>query len=238
MHGFRGKLLLTSVFGLGTLALAGCGALDWAQTSLVRLFYREVSDTVPGIPSPAERIAVLRRMRREAASAEPAEQQRISIELAAAFQVEADPLIRVEIVRALAGYRTAASASALKRALDDRDPDVRVAACEAWGERGGPEAAAKLSEVLASDVDVDVRLAAAGALGETGDPGVVVALGESLEDRDPAMQYRAVEALRKVTGEDFGNDVNRWRQYVQYVKGELPAPPEPISLAERVRRVF
>ena len=61
MDGSVDKRLMALVFGLGTLALAGCGALDWAQTSVVRLFHRDFSDTVPGISSPAERIGVLRK---------------------------------------------------------------------------------------------------------------------------------------------------------------------------------
>jgi HEAT repeat protein len=174
-------------------------------------------------------------MGRKAAWAKPDEQERISGELAAAFPVEADPLIRLEIVRALDGYPTAAAASTLDAALGDSDGDVRIAACKVWGERGGPEAVAKLQGVLASDLDQDVRLAAARALGETGDPAAVSALGDALADADPAMQYRAVQSLRSVTGEDFGNDVNRWRQYV---RGESPAPENPTPIVQRFRRLF
>jgi HEAT repeat protein len=196
---------------------------------------RERSDTVPGLTPPSERIAALRKMGRKAGWANADEQERISGQLAAAFPVEADPLIRLEIVRALAGHPTAAAASTLDAALDDSDADVRIAACKVWGERGGPEGAAKLKGVLASDLDQDVRLAAARALGETGDPAAVSALGEALEDNDPAMQYRAVQSLRSVTGEDFGHDVDRWRQYVQ---GELPAREKPEPIVQRFRRLF
>jgi HEAT repeat protein len=92
-----------------------------------------------------------------------------------------------------------------------------------------------LAEVLRRDPDIDVRLAAARSLGEIGDPAAVTALGAALDDTDPAMQVRAVASLREVTGKDFGADVNRWRQYVQ---GESPSPPEPVSFAERVRRLL
>ena len=90
------------------------------------------------------------------------------------------------------------------------------------GARHGDAQAVKLlSEALRSDVDADVRLAAAKALGETKNPAAVAALGEALTDADPAMQYRAVLSLKKVTGKDLGNDVDRWQQYV---KGEQPEP--------------
>jgi HEAT repeat protein len=89
-----------------------------------------------------------------------------------------------------------------------------------------------LAGALSGDVDADVRLAAAKALGETKGPEAAKALGEALNDADPAMQYRAVLSLKKVTGKDLGNDVNRWQQYV---KGE-PAPPP--TLAERFWQLF
>jgi HEAT repeat protein len=92
-----------------------------------------------------------------------------------------------------------------------------------------------LGGVLTGDIDKDVRLAAARALGHTKHPTAVAALGDVLEDDDPAMQVRAVKSLRKITGEDLGNDVNRWRQYV---KRELPQPDNPTSIAERLRRLF
>ena len=72
-------------------------------------------------------------------------------------------------------------------------------------------------------------------LSEAGDPASVGALGQALEDRDPAMQYAAVQSLRDVTDRDFGNDVSRWRQFVA---GKQPEPPRSISVAERFRRLF
>ncbi len=92
-----------------------------------------------------------------------------------------------------------------------------------------------LQEALGSETDADVRLAAARALGQTGDAGAVPALGTALEDRDPAMQYRAVSSLRQVAPQDQGNDVDRWRAYI---KGEPPPPAKPFSLTEKLRSMF
>jgi hypothetical protein len=213
-------------------AIQGIGCSSQGLRSLREScpFRRRFSDKVPGVRAPGERIATLRKMRQKAGWAKPEEQQRISAELAAAYQAEEDPLIRVEIVRAIGRYPTAAAASVLRAALDDSEADVRQVACEAWGRRGGPEGTAELARVLSSDVDKDVRLTAARALGETGDRGAVAALGEVLAERDPAMQYVAVQSLREVTGEDLGNDVSRWREYVQR---EAPPSSEPASIAER-----
>lgn len=230
-----GKRLLIPALCVLMLGFGGCAELGLAPSGPIWPWGKAKTDVVPGLPSPADRIAVVRKLRQKAAWAKPAEQERISGELAAAFTEEADPLIRAEIVRAAGGYPTATAASVLRTAVNDSDSDVRVAACEGWGKRGGPEAVEILSSTLGSDVDADVRLAAARALGQTGDPGAVAALGEALEDRDPAMQYVAVQSLRNVTGKDFDGDVSRWRQYV---RGETPGPRKPVSIAERLRGMF
>jgi hypothetical protein len=78
-------------------------------------------------------------------------------------------------------------------------------------------------------------LAAVRALGETKDPAAVAALGRALDDRDPALQYYAVHSLQEVTRENLGNDVDRWRQYVQ--SGQVPSE-RPVSVVERLRQRF
>jgi HEAT repeat protein len=228
MAGLLGKCVRTLVVALWAAGLSGCAGSGWADA-----FASKTSDVVPGVPSPAERIALLREVGKKSFSSE--EQERIAGELAAVYREENDPLIRVEIVRALGGYQAEAAVSVLRTALNDANGDVRIAACKAWGRRQDEEAVAQLSRVLGSDTDIDVRLAAAEALGETGQPGAVAALGQALEDRDPAMQYRAVASLREVSGEDFGSDLQQWREYV---KGELPRPRKPVSVVERFRRMF
>jgi hypothetical protein len=42
----------------------------------------------------------------------------------------------------------------------------------------------------------------------------VPGLAAALKDRDPALQFAGIEAMKKVTGEkELGNDVEAWRQY-------------------------
>lgn len=194
-----------------------------------------ISDQVPGVTSPAERIAQIRARADKARHAAQAEREAAGRELAAMLRVEEDSMIRCELVRALGVCAGAEVDEMLAAALKDPSNEVRIAACEVWAARGGADAVARLSETLGSDTDPDVRMAAARALGTTRDPAAVAALGRLLDDADPAMQYRAVESLRRVTGKDLGNDVGRWQQYV---RGELPEAQRAPSLAERLRRWF
>jgi hypothetical protein len=54
-------------------------------------------------------------------------------------------------------------------------------------------------------------------------------LAAALEEGDPAMQFRAVQSLRSVSGRDFGNDANAWREFAN---GGNPQPA-PSSLVQR-----
>ncbi len=147
---------------------------------------------------------------------------------------EADPMVRLEVVRTLAAYPSEQSRVIIAAALKDPDVDVRVTACEALGKLGGPESGRLLGQALAHDTSVDVRIAATKALGEMQDPQAVPILAVALEDPDPALQFSGVEAMRMATGKDLGNDVNRWRQYAKN--------PDPNAtderLADKLRRPF
>jgi hypothetical protein len=227
-----GCALVTFVCAMVVLGAPGCCGWDCCSW---RMPWEKAPERIAGITPPHERMTQLRELAEKGHKGDPAEQQRVSSQLAAEIRDEADPLLRAQIVRTLADYQTAESASVLRAAMEDTSAEVRMVACEAWGKRGGPEAAKILAERLGSDTNRDVRLAATRALGQTRDPAAVAGLGVALDDKDPAMQYRAVCSLRQVTGKDFGNDVNRWQQYV---KGEQPAPEKPVSIAEQVRRLF
>jgi HEAT repeat protein len=160
----------------------------------------------------------------------------ISQQLAADFKHESDPLIRAQIVRTLGEYPGPVSDTVLQAAVSDSDNDVRVAACESWGKRDTTTAATVLAGILNGDVDHDVRLAAARCLAGSHQQVAITALAGALEDKDPAMQYRAVLSLHQVTGQDLGNDVNKWREYAKNNKLH-PAQPET-SLAERIWHPF
>jgi hypothetical protein len=48
------------------------------------------------------------------------------------------------------------------------------------------------------------------------------------------MQRRAMESLEQITGEQFGNDVDAWRTFVQ---GGAPKQREE-SIVSRLKRMF
>jgi HEAT repeat protein len=125
---------------------------------------------------------------------------------------------------------------AIKTAIHDPDSDVRVVVCEAWGRRGGDESRHLLAEMLGNDTNVDVRIAATKALGRfKNDPEALRALRLAMDDNSPAMQYRAVESARTISGKDFGNNLIAWREYMD--GGNPPEQPSP-SLAERLKQWY
>jgi len=190
---------------------------------------------VPGVVTPAEKIIQLKKLSAEAAKSDQQTRQRVVGQLVASIRSEPDSLIRAETILTLGDYPDPAADSVLKAALNDPDADVRIAACESWGKRRNAQAAGLLAPMLTSDVNQDVRLAAARALGKNKDQQAIAALGEALTDSDPAMQYRAVLSLKESTGQDLGNNVDRWRQYVQDQHNQSAKPD---SMADRTKKIF
>ncbi|HBO44840.1 MAG TPA: hypothetical protein DD670_13095 [Planctomycetaceae bacterium] len=225
--------------GLVLLLVSGCTGfrgpgLGWPSSSGGNK-RPELETAAVSIKSPHERMVEYREMGKRGPSYAPEEQQRIAGQLAGEFRTENDPLIRAQMVRTLSKLRADEADSVLREAMEDSSLEVRIAACQVWGDRKSPEAVELLGRRIASDTNTDVRLAAARALGETRDQAAVAKLGVALDDSDPALQRRAVMSLQRLTGENLGNDVNRWRQYVN---GEPIVPAEPISIAERLRQMF
>ncbi len=212
------------------LFLSGCEIMPgWIP------FQGQTTDTLPGIVTPAEKMAQLKKLRLDAQESTPEFKRQVVEYLSVSIRTETDPLIRSEIIQTLGEYPIPAAEPVLKAALQDTDTDVRITACEAWGKRADAEAAELLAGILKNDPDQDVRLAAARGLGQTKDQRAIAALGDALTESDPAMQRRAVLSLETITGKDLGNNVDRWQKYV---KEENPQPAKPVSLAEKIKKMF
>jgi HEAT repeat protein len=217
------------------LLASGCAeTAERASGSWARLWGKKTDEEVLNIKTPQDHLKELQELSKTGKKKTPEEQQRITAELANEIKHESDPLMRRQILRTLVAYPTPLSSSLLVAGLGDSDADVRRVACECLGKRGGKEAVQELSRVSTSDTETDVRIAAVRALGQTADASALPPLAEALADPNPAMQFRAQESLRAVSGHDFGNDVHAWREYAKSGKSDAPEP----SLVERFRRTF
>lgn len=182
-----------------------------------------------GIKTPAERMEELREQAELGSSRTADQRAQFAAQCAQALAQENDPLVRSEMVRAIGTHGCPAAAQALRQAMLDPDPDVRAACCQAWGNHGGVEAVQMLSSMVTGDENLDVRMAAVKALGATGESSAIQALRPALESDDPAMQVTAVASMKEVSGRDFGNDVNAWREYAA---GREPQVESPSFMAQ------
>lgn len=168
-----------------------------------------------------------------ARDAGPAAQADFTQRLVAEMLGEHDPQVRRRILAVAADFDTPPAVAICKGALQDPDPEVRMEACAVWAKRGGPEAVSLLAARSTTDTELDVRLRAIRMLGELGDERAIPTLAKALEDPDPAVQYRAVAALKRVSGRDLGDDVNKWREWAAD-----PAGGPAWTVAEGLRRIF
>lgn len=194
-------------------ALPGCALWPWAtkdRTSVI---------------TPAMRVASIREMAPMARDAAGPEQQAICEQLAQQIRTEPDPIVRLTIQETIAECKSPLAQSVLTAGLNDEDRDVRIMCCRMLGRRADPASVAPLSRLVGADPDGDVRMAAVDALGGIKSPASVQGIAAALRDRDPALQYAGVEAMKSASGADLGNDVQAWRQYAANAAGGSGAQP-------------
>ncbi|MGB8853612.1 MAG: HEAT repeat domain-containing protein [Pirellulales bacterium] len=212
-----------------TCCLAGCATWSpWKSEKQVAQEREKYGLTAD------QRIKELAEKSKTVKAGEPAEQERFSQEIAAAMVSEHDARVRCAMLDAVVPLGTPMATAICKGAMQDPDPRVRIAGCSAWVTRGGSDAVEMLAARYQSDSELDVRLRALRCLGELGDKAAVPVLAKALEDSDPAVQYRAVGALKKVSGRDLGDDVNKWREWAADPDGSSAE----WSIAETFRKLF
>ncbi|MDZ4657191.1 MAG: HEAT repeat domain-containing protein [Bythopirellula sp.] len=222
--------LMVSAFSriLGSIT---CLALLIAATGCASLPFQDKERT--SIITPAMRIAAIREAGARARDTDATEQARSVDELVAQIRTERDPLVRRAIQESMAEYQTPLARNVLIAGLKDDDLDVKLTCCRKLGMRGEPETVAALRGVLESAEELDLRLAATDALGQINTPESIEALSLAVKDRDPALQFAGVEALKVLSGQDLGNDVKAWQQFTE----QGPAVAEPkTSVADKVRQ--
>jgi HEAT repeat protein len=183
-------------------------------------------------PTANQRIKTLQEQAK-AARGDSQQQVEFTQELVGKVLEEHDARVRCEMVAVAAEFDTASSLAICKGALQDPDERVRMKACDIWQKRGGEEAVQLLANRYRTDRELDVRLRALRMLGELEDKSAIPVLAEALENPDPAVQYRAVAALKQVSGRDLGDDVNKWREWAAD-----PNVKQPWSIAESFRQLF
>ena len=226
------RLVVAVWLGSTALGVLGCSGHPFRADAWS--WNKKPAPVIPGLKTADERIQELRELAQRAPKMGDLEREQTANGLSKEIQSENDLLVRIEMLKCLAVMPCPMSAAVLRAGLDDKEADVRVVCCQAWGKIGGDEAVAELTRVLNSDTDVDVRLAAASALGVTRVPSATKPLGEALADPNPAMQARAMAGLKQVSGKDFGNNVQAWKQFA----AGQPADYQPPTVADRLKRLW
>jgi len=249
MKGKTVKILLL-VFS-GVMALPGC-AVDNQHIARLPLFEAR-SDRIPGLDPPHERRKLIREKGARGATASEESREILVAQLVHEYQTSPDPNMRREAVDALAKIPHPQRDRFLREILQDPNPFVRLSALEALGNTysGDPESLQRLLiDRMRTDADQDVRVAAVRILGDVTPPhkvenrqmwdgrGIshtaILELGNLLNDRIPAVRFAAMRSLQRITGMDYGNDINRWLHFIRYVNGEVPDLPAERTFTERL----
>lgn len=217
------------------LPLCGCAAGPFEELAWMNPVHRqEWAKDNNDANNYHNRIVEYRKIASSIAQLSPEIQDDLAQDLSLEFEHEADPLYRVEIVRALGPAKSPAAEGGLRKAAKDPNPNVRIASCVAWRKRGGDSASKVLSELLVGDTDRNVRIYAAKELGYLKDRSTMRSLGIALEQDDPAMQFACVESLKSISGRDYGNNLSAWRELAD---GGDP-PQEPKSIAKGLQSLL
>jgi HEAT repeat protein len=198
---------------LGLLALSAVGCTLWPFRDRERV----------AVITPAMRAASIREMGPRADESTEAEQLAMCEELAQQIRTEPDPIVRRAIQETIAEFDVPLASAVLLAGLNDEDRDVRTACCRLLGVRQDPAAIGPLSRLVGAEPEAEVRMAAIDALGQFHGPAAVQGLAAAIKDRDPALQFAGVQAMKRASGEDLGNDVEAWREYA----ASLPATGSP-----------
>ncbi len=219
---------LCAIFGL-LLLQAGCTVIPAPFRSLM------VTVDTADIKTPAIRRATFAQMH-GGATQDLAVRQQMLTSLAEGLQTESDPLVRETIIESVAQFDSPLVKQILLAGLDDESSLVRVRCCQVLGQGGDPSVIGNLIQALKKEEDIDVRQAAADALGKFKNPAAMRGLIAAIDDRDPALQYTGIQALKSITGRDAGGDISAWRQIAM---GEVPtiSPQPTTSIAERINNL-
>lgn len=96
---------------------------------------------------------------------------------------------------------------------EDIYTEFRGTILRALGNIGDPKPLPAILDLLTTEVDPAVRVEAAKALGRFKDQRAIPILLTMLKDETPAPRTAAANALKSITGQDFGTDVVKWHAW-------------------------
>ena len=245
MDGITEKIRLL-ILGSVAVLLSGC-AVENQYLAKLPLFEAR-SDKIPGLDPPLYRTKLIREKGKKGAKENESNKEILVAQLVYEYKTLPDPNLRREAVDALAKIPHPDRDRYLREILQDENPFVRLSALEALGKTYSGERSeltALLIDRMKTDADKDVRLGAVRILGDVCPKNSlddahqkgVLELGNLLNDKIPAVRYESMRSLHKITGKDYGYDIDRWIQYVRYVKGEVPTLPSKRSFAEKLPNI-
>lgn len=174
----------------------------------------------------------LKDLKAQVASLPADKQEALAGEMSLRYRQEGNTLLRGAVVGVLGQLKNANVDETLATAMLDTDPDIRILAARALGQRGNEMSLQTLTKAMGNESTLDVRLAITRELSHfKNSPEATRALALALDDNDAALQYRAIQSLEEVTGRSYGVNVRSWRDYLA---GGNPPPYTP-SMAERVK---
>lgn len=109
--------------------------------------------------------------------------------------------------------------AALLTEIKNEDPNVRELAAGALGSSGDAQALLPLLSAL-KDQSGSVRHSAAYGLRNFNDRRSLHALVEALKDGDTFVRQVASQSLQEMTGQDFGQDAERWLDWINKKQGK------------------
>jgi oligoendopeptidase F len=244
------KYFLLLFVGMILFSTSGC-AVDSEFIAKLPLFEAK-SDKIPGLDPPYKRKKLIQLKGQKGATVSDSDKEILVAQLMVEYRTSPDPNMRREAVDAMAKIPHPKRDQYMKEILTDSDPFVRLSALEALGKTYNgtrQELASLLIETSKQDTDKDIRLTAIRLLAHsfpkpTGknientpdeiETMIIQALAEALYDKVPAVRYEAMQSLHKITGKDYGNNIDRWIQFVQYQKGEAETLPKERSFTEKL----
>jgi HEAT repeat protein len=204
------------------LTVAGCGGVGFVGTT-ASSFLRHIRES----EDPNVRYAAFTKLANPSCYDDESQKAEAVAALVEALESGRESVAtRAAICRTLGSLERPEGLTALRKAALDEDPIVRTEACRALGKVGTAEDGTILARVMATDISRDCRVAAIEAMGELEqvDPRIALTLVEGMRNPDPSIRASSYEALKSITGEDLGFEVDQWEQLARSRLDESTPP--------------